>query len=1202
MSFSKKSDQLIDLIALVKVFATFVFLAMLAVTMQSQTFPEPFDESVVTKNNKNGDGILLHNDFSEWASHTAADEAEWSQTATTRPIQGTSPNNTGGDWINQQKGSGFHLWRKQNSTLNRAFHDWNYNSDSWLITPVISLQNGVNYVLEFDELKLYPSSNPDNYGYFGLHLSINGGTFFEIHEYNEGAHFTWNTRTLYLRDITALANGSFDIRLAFVIQTAASGNRHRQVIDYVEVREVFSANVTILDPLPSTGGIVYPSVSPPEYTAPNQLQELIASPAHGFTFSHWDINGVEETDARHSFLVDQDYTVQGFFDSYELDDMKTQDVIGSHTEEQIGINTNKRATLFSLTQPGEISKVVIHAGAAKVTGSSSDLSVWDTEPGELLDFEVRFFHESDVLNPTAPDWANPDYYETNLKGRVFDTQQVQTIVSPAGGTDLVDAKVYKIEIDIPPIYLTGDYYISVHPINNPAQHFLFWFEATNNILLPVSIATFREATGTRVEKALMLELWGEKDRTIVEWKGAVSSDWFVAGNWNPAEVPTPVNDLIVNINSTTEPNNYWPSINTNSEEAYAHNLNLGPFAELTIADGKELMVHGNITLQGGLLVVNGNLNANRDVIIENTANISLTTGELNFFADVEITGSPTMSNSTLRFLREGFQQLTGSATIGGLYVGDDSRLTITSDIALLGDINVTNGRLTQTAGTFTFEKQTAGIQWISGINPAITLNNVVIDRVDASAVLNMSPGVSLTVNGDWTVTQGNYQFNNSQTVIFADGSANITPGSDSYFHNVTLNTDVAVSNQNMVVKGNLDINEQVVTFSDDDLWVQIDNGGGIAYSGNGRIAGKVRHYITNAIVNENNDNGIYPIPVGTIDHSRRVQISYTAAPIAGYLDVFFESFSGGTYGAFGISDNYYSNLPIIDNGYSLNNLSEEGVWVVSPEGTPAVSDGTYNILFDVVGMNVAEIEDYSSLRMIKTSVFEPAANWQAPGSPSPVTELLPGYRLGRNDVVNSYSRWALASNSGDNALPIELYSFTASEMEEEVLIEWITAAEINNSHFVLERAFADGIFVPIARIAGAGNSNDMLSYSHTDYPQQTGVVYYRLTQYDFDGKNETFDPVAVHLDAPSSVSCRLQLYPNPATSHVNVVMQSPVDSRAVFELYSITGRLVLQQRQELFHGNNQAVIRVGNLPAGVYILRIVTDDVVFETQRLVIEN
>lgn len=94
-------------------------------------------------------------------------------------------------------------------------------------------------------------------------------------------------------------------------------------------------------------------------------------------------------------------------------------------------------------------------------------------------------------------------------------------------------------------------------------------------------------------------------------------------------------------------------------------------------------------------------------------------------------------------------------------------------------------------------------------------------------------------------------------------------------------------------------------------------------------------------------------------------------------------------------------------------------------------------------------------------------------------------------------------------LPIELMEFNVSFSEDGNKIIWITASEINNDYFTLERS-TDGInFYTITQVKGAGNSTTTIEYSYIDRNPENGVNYYRLSQTDFDGNFEVFKTIAI---------------------------------------------------------------------------------------------
>jgi len=86
----------------------------------------------------------------------------------------------------------------------------------------------------------------------------------------------------------------------------------------------------------------------------------------------------------------------------------------------------------------------------------------------------------------------------------------------------------------------------------------------------------------------------------------------------------------------------------------------------------------------------------------------------------------------------------------------------------------------------------------------------------------------------------------------------------------------------------------------------------------------------------------------------------------------------------------------------------------------------------------------------------------------------------------------------DVALPVEFISHTATMQGGNILIEWSTAMELNNSHFEVQKFIAN-TFVAIATIQGSGTTNAVSNYEYLDtYPLIYNNIY-RIKQVDYDG-------------------------------------------------------------------------------------------------------
>lgn len=186
-------------------------------------------------------------------------------------------------------------------------------------------------------------------------------------------------------------------------------------------------------------------------------------------------------------------------------------------------------------------------------------------------------------------------------------------------------------------------------------------------------------------------------------------------------------------------------------------------------------------------------------------------------------------------------------------------------------------------------------------------------------------------------------------------------------------------------------------------------------------------------------------------------------------------------------------------------------------------------------------------------------------------------------------------------LPISLLEFRAEAAQKVVNLRWITASELNNDYFVVERTL-DGIhFEEVFRRKGAGNSSSQLSYRGTDHKPHYGVSYYRLRQVDYDGKTTASPLISVYL---KSTEPTFNVYPNPLPGGEMVSMDiAGLQGRGegTISITDLTGKIVYTTSFSWTSSNDtRQTIRFGEgLSAGVYFIHTVIENERF-LERLVI--
>ncbi|MEL7145702.1 MAG: T9SS type A sorting domain-containing protein [Bacteroidota bacterium] len=166
-------------------------------------------------------------------------------------------------------------------------------------------------------------------------------------------------------------------------------------------------------------------------------------------------------------------------------------------------------------------------------------------------------------------------------------------------------------------------------------------------------------------------------------------------------------------------------------------------------------------------------------------------------------------------------------------------------------------------------------------------------------------------------------------------------------------------------------------------------------------------------------------------------------------------------------------------------------------------------------------------------------------------------------------------------LPVELVSFNAVKEDAGTLLTWLTASELDNDYFQVERS-TDGVaFEPIGKVNGNGTTAMAQQYQWMDETVLSGPVFYRLKQVDFDGDYE-YSPV-VFVEHPAFEGSTL--YPNPSNGQVflRLVQQIPQGSLA-YQLLDLSGR-VKEEATSAINGS-QAAFDFQHIETGTYYLVI----------------
>jgi len=146
------------------------------------------------------------------------------------------------------------------------------------------------------------------------------------------------------------------------------------------------------------------------------------------------------------------------------------------------------------------------------------------------------------------------------------------------------------------------------------------------------------------------------------------------------------------------------------------------------------------------------------------------------------------------------------------------------------------------------------------------------------------------------------------------------------------------------------------------------------------------------------------------------------------------------------------------------------------------------------------------------------------------------------------------TGGGTASLPIELVEFKAKEMNNQIVINWSTASEVNNDFFTIDRS-ADGMhFEQFQLVTAVGNSSSLQEYTIYDDAMLSGTIFYRLKQTDYNGAYQYFPMVSVNR---AELETEFTVYPNPVNCGDDIFIQmknGDKDNETLVILFDLFGK------------------------------------------------
>lgn len=486
--------------------------------------------------------------------------------------------------------------------------------------------------------------------------------------------------------------------------------------------------------------------------------------------------------------------------------------------------------------------------------------------------------------------------------------------------------------------------------------------------------------------------------------------------------------------------------------------------------------------------------------------------------------------------------------VNGLY--NSVTVTSTGTANLTGTLTALGNVVVQTGGTMNF-----GTNVLDGLGNFTAQSGSRLIVGSSQGLLNAGIGGNIQVNGTRSINTGaSVEFNGTGN----QNTGNLITNIDTLIVNVA--TGDLIMQNNLTVNNRLDFAGSSIVLGANHLTIGA-NGSIVNVSGTKYVktngSGTLRRNVLNNATN-------VAFPVGSPYSYTPAQVQLTAGSTA---DIFTARVDNG----------------VLSNGTTGSTLSSSIVnrtWVIN-ELVAGGSNATITLTWD----DSLEIGGFA--RANSGVFYTNAGGWVRPTTFGAATGTNP-YSRSRSGMT-TFGAFAvgdsLASTTG---LPVQLLNLSANKVAEDVVVNWSTASEINNSHFEIERSLDGKVFESVGQVDGKGFSSMVSNYQFVDEKatlnKHVEFIYYRLKQVDFDGQFTYFGPVSVNISKPV-VSLNVNVFPNPFGKQVTVSLTNTESGNLNIIITDMQGRTVYSENKSVNAGVQTLTLDgVENLKDGVYFM------------------
>jgi len=261
---------------------------------------------------------------------------------------------------------------------------------------------------------------------------------------------------------------------------------------------------------------------------------------------------------------------------------------------------------------------------------------------------------------------------------------------------------------------------------------------------------------------------------------------------------------------------------------------------------------------------------------------------------------------------------------------------------------------------------------------------------------------------------------------------------------------------------------------------------------------------------------------------------------------------------------------------TFTNINQKWYHTVSiVSGKSFFSEGRATIYYEAVD----GITDPSVIRIGKD---DGSTNWLDIGGVGTTT---PAGSI-TSDPFTSFSDFVLANFTG-GTLPVTLLSFNGNTINFGVQLNWKVTNEIRFAGYEIQRS-TDAISFTKIGFLQSGGVSFITNYKFDDVQlPNSQQLFYRLKMIDQDGRFSYSSIIRINLTGQLNKRV-ITIAPNPFINGLTIQIQSAGNQNIQLQLLDMSGKLLKETRYPILPGTNQLYLQAGDLPKGMYLLKLLT--------------